>query len=74
MATHSSIIAWRIPWTEEAGGLREESDTTEQPTLTFRVGKVGCNHLATMRLAGLPHCSLPLTMAKDKQRQNLHQF
>ena len=21
MATHSSIIAWRIPWTEEAGGL-----------------------------------------------------
>ena len=21
MATHSSILAWRIPWTEEAGGL-----------------------------------------------------
>ena len=21
MATHSSIIAWRIPWTEEPGGL-----------------------------------------------------
>ena len=21
MATHSSIIAWRIPWTEESGGL-----------------------------------------------------
>jgi len=21
MATHSSIIAWRIPWTEELGGL-----------------------------------------------------
>ena len=20
MATHSSILAWRIPWTEEAGG------------------------------------------------------
>ena len=31
--THSSILAWRIPWTEEAGGLRstgpEESDTAE---------------------------------------------
>ena len=27
MATHSSIRAWRIPWTEEPGGL--ESDTTE---------------------------------------------
>ena len=21
-ATHSSILAWRIPWTEEAGGLQ----------------------------------------------------
>ena len=21
MATHSSILAWRIPWTEEGGGL-----------------------------------------------------
>ena len=34
MATHSSILAWRIPWTEEPGGLQSmgslESDTTEQ--------------------------------------------
>ena len=22
MVTHSSILAWRIPWTEEAGGLQ----------------------------------------------------
>ena len=22
MATHSSIFAWRIPWTEESGGLQ----------------------------------------------------
>ena len=33
MATHPSILAWRIPWTEEAGGLQsmgsQESDTTE---------------------------------------------
>ena len=31
MATHSSILIWRIPWTEEPGGLwgREELDTTE---------------------------------------------
>ena len=32
MATHSSTLAWRIPWTEEPGGLqsmgRTESDTT----------------------------------------------
>ena len=30
VATHSSILAWRIPWTEEPGGLPSmESDTTE---------------------------------------------
>ena len=22
MATHTSILAWRIPWTEETGGLQ----------------------------------------------------
>ena len=22
MATHSSVLAWRIPWTEETGGLK----------------------------------------------------
>ena len=36
MATHSSILAWRIPWTEGPGGLQSmgvtESDTTEQLT------------------------------------------
>ena len=38
MATHSSILAWRIPWTEKLGGLqswgRKESDTTERLTHT----------------------------------------
>ena len=38
MATHSSILAWRIPWTEGPGGLQstgcKEPDTTEQLTLT----------------------------------------
>ena len=35
MATHSSILAWEIPWTEEPGGPhsswgRKESDTAER--------------------------------------------
>ena len=34
MATHSSILAWRIPWTEEPGGAAvpgvTESEMTEQ--------------------------------------------
>ena len=33
MATHSSILAWRMTWTKEPGGLQSwghnESDTTE---------------------------------------------
>ena len=37
MATHSSILAWRIPWTEEPGRLQsmesQVSDTTEQLNL-----------------------------------------
>ena len=36
MATHSSILAWRIPWTEEPDGLQsmgsQELDTAEQVT------------------------------------------
>ena len=24
MATHSSVLAWEIPWTEEPGGLQSE--------------------------------------------------
>ena len=38
LATHSSILAWRIPQTEEPGGLEpmglQESDTTERLTHT----------------------------------------
>ena len=43
MATHSSILAWRIPWTEEPGGYspwgRKESDTTER--LHFSLSEMG---------------------------------
>ena len=28
MATHTSILAWRIPWTEEPGGLRSLEQET----------------------------------------------
>ena len=39
MATHSSILAWEIPWTEEAAGLHsmgsQESDmmATKRPSI-----------------------------------------
>ena len=41
MATHSSMLAWRIPWTEELGGLqstgRKESDRLNEFTFTFHL-------------------------------------
>ena len=40
MATHSSILAWRIPWTEEPGGL--------QPTGSQRVGHDGATNAFTL--------------------------
>ena len=39
--THSSILSWRILWTEEAGRLQsmghKESDTTEPLTLNLKL-------------------------------------
>ena len=36
MATHSDILAWRIPWTEEPGGLQSMG--------LQRVGHHGAHH------------------------------
>ena len=32
MATHPSILAWEIPWTEDLGGLQSMSDPTTVTT------------------------------------------
>ena len=41
VATHSSSIAWKIPWIEELGGLqsmgRKKLDTTEQLHFHFQM-------------------------------------
>ena len=52
MAAHSSILAWRIPWTEEPGGLQsmgsqELHDLVTQPpppvkVMVFPVVIYGC--------------------------------
>ena len=36
MATHSSILAWEIPWTEEAGGLQSIRSQKLHMTLNAR--------------------------------------
>ena len=40
MATHSSVLSWKIPWTEEPDGLHgvaKQSDMTERITLHMHI-------------------------------------
>ena len=45
MALHSSTLAWKIPWTEEPGGLQSmgsiQSDTTEPLPFHFSLSCIG---------------------------------
>ena len=58
MATHSSIVAWRIPWTEEADSNspwgRKESDTTERLTC---LGIVAPRYMGSSWIRGWTHIS-----------------
>ena len=36
MATHSSILAWEIPWTEESGGLQSMGSRRVRQDLTTK--------------------------------------
>ena len=53
MATHSSILAWRIPWTEKADRLQSTGSAKSQTQLTL---------LLSLILSGIvPNCLvLPL--------------
>ena len=65
MATHSSILAWRIPWTEELGGLQstgcKESDTIERlhfPSFELPPAILGISWLTDASLQSLPPSSV----------------
>ena len=47
MATHSSILAWRIPWTEEPGGL--QSMMSQSQTQLKRFGTHTHTHNAVIK-------------------------
>ena len=48
MAPHSSTLAWKIPRTEEPGGLQsmghEESDATERLHFHFSLSRIGAGN------------------------------
>ena len=60
MAPHFSVPAWRIPWTEEPGGLQsmgcKELDTTEPVELT-------CAHPCGL-VAWAGECTLPFSVPR----------
>ena len=57
MAAHSSILAWRIPWTEEPGRLRsmvwQELDMTEQLNHCHRLSKLSLKRVERVALCHL---------------------
>ena len=54
-AAHSSVLAWRIPWTEEPGGispwgLKESATTKDSHFHLFRI----CDLLSKRKIRGFP--------------------
>ena len=46
MATHSSILSWRIPWTVQPGGLQSVVTESDMPGLNPRVPEASLGVLA----------------------------
>ena len=46
MATHSSILAWRIPWTEEPGGLQSMPHTHDHSSFICDTPKLSTNQMS----------------------------
>ena len=65
MAPHSSTFAWKIPWTEEPGGLQSmgslESNTTERLHFHFSLSCIGGdgNHHSSVLAWRIPGMGKP---------------
>ena len=59
MAAHFSVLAWRIPWTEEPGGLQSTgSQTSDSHSLFIRVASVGAGFQQEESFSRLPRIPL----------------
>ena len=62
MATHSGVLAWKIPWTEEPGGLQSmwsQRDITERLSMSSMVKGCVCVCVCCVQLCNTMDCSLP---------------
>ena len=83
MATHSSILAWRIPWTEKPGGLYSPWGHKELD-MTKHKGERGAyyNYIYIYKTEGQssfslhkrPNCKHPLDHQKSKTVPEKHLF
>ena len=73
MAMHLSIFTWRIPWTEESGGLQfmapQESDTTEVTACMHAVRTSG--HLGDLSPTRTPGLATELHHISPSSQGNL---
>ena len=75
MATHSSILAWRIPWTEEPDGLQSiglqrVGQNKANNTFTFLLFFSPCHH--EMKILNMPwQLDFPTTCITGLHQQSL---
>ena len=67
MATHSSILAWRIPWTEKPGGLQSSGVTANTSAFHFHL----CCPLLLPKVSSTIHGSCEAHKTKAKQQWEL---
>ena len=73
MATHSSLLAWEIPWTEKPGGYspwghKESVDTTERLNISISSSRAVGTKKSTTKLSG-KHCLLFVAVATTWQHR-----
>ena len=61
MATHSSILAWKIPWTEEPGGLSFRHFANRTQPLNHSITMAIVTQLLLLNLQVYDSLSLPFT-------------
>ena len=52
MATHSSILVWRIPWTEEAGGLQSIEFHGQRSLVGYSPGVIVAGQVGAQAVSG----------------------
>ena len=67
MATHTSIRAWRIPWTEEPGGLQPMGSQSQQLTLSLHFSLTRFRRCSTYPATNLSSAGPSSTKKKSNE-------